>query len=193
MVIIKKMKTVSIFLGGYLCSNRYKNKKCDASSMRHKFVEKAFVNYINNIEDFNALDEFQVIAKEKIKNQNLECINNLRKEYKGLESKEKEVLKLYIDSKVDFDNYIEIKKSIEEEKTQISSTIERLNEYVDEEITIKKENIIKSLKENWELLSNSEKRQFLVNFVEKIVIVNEKKKDNRNGNAKILDVEFSKY
>ena len=110
-----------------------------------------------------------------------------------MESKEKEVLKLYIDSKVDFDNYIEIKKSIEEEKTQISSTIERLNEYVDEEITIKKENIIKSLKENWELLSNSEKRQFLVNFVEKIVIVNEKKKDNRNGNAKILDVEFSKY
>jgi len=186
----KKDKNGITIEGSYRCRNRLK-KICNASDVRHKNTEKAFREYIDNIENFNALDEVQLIIRQEIKNQNLELIDNLHKDYKKLESKEKEVLSLYINEKVDFDNYMEIKKSIDKEKKQISSTLEQIEHLVDDEITIKKENIIKSLKENWELLTNAEKRQFLISFVENIKIINEKKENQREGTVKILDIEFS--
>jgi len=178
--------------GGYRCFST-ENKKCSLG-ISHKKVEKAFIEYINNIEDFDTLDEIQVGAKEKIKNQNIELISDLKREYKKLENKEKEILGIYISGKIDFDNYIEIKTSIAKEKKEISSTLEKVEDFVDEEVIIKKEHIIKNLKENWELLSNIERRQFLINFVEKIEIT--KKEPNRKGkhsvSATILNVEFNK-
>ena len=54
---------------------------------------------------------------------------------------------------------------------------------------IQKEDIIKSLKENWEFLTNAEKRLFLLKFVDKIVIVNELQ-NSRRGIAKITDIKF---
>jgi len=179
-----------IFTGGYRCSNKIK-KTCNASDMKHKKVEKVFSEYINNIEDFNTLDEIQLAAKEEIKNKNLELINSLQKQYEKLERKEKEILRKYINGDVDFENYIYIKNSIDNEKNQTSLTSKGVESLVDEEITIKKEDIIKNLRENWELLNNAERRQFLVNFVDKITVVNELK-NARNGIVKILDVEFCK-
>ena len=47
------------------------------------------------------------------------------------------------------------------------------------------------LKENWELLNNAEKRQFIVNFIDHIEIVNEMEHRTK-GNIKIKNVEFYK-
>ena len=159
--------------------------------MLHKNVEKAFVEYIGNIADFDTLDEIQLIAKKQIKELNIEEINKLRKEIKKLEAKEKEALSFYIGGRLDFDNFMEIKTSIAKEQKNITVTLERLESYVDEEITIKKENIIKSLKENWELLDNTEKRRFLINFVDKITVINHREQGKRDGHMEICDVEFS--
>ena len=187
-----KDKNGNTIPGNYTCRNRIK-KTCDSSSISHIKAENAFIDYINKINDFDTIDEIQVAEKEKIKNQNLELINNLNKEIKKLENKEKEVLNLYINGKVDFDNYMEIKAGISKEKKQFSQTLDSIEVFADEEITIKQENIIKNLKENWELLSNIEKRQFLINFVEKIKIINERQNNQLRGIVTIQDVEFSKY
>ena len=177
----------------YRCNDySYGKEICTNSSMRHDTVEKVFIEYINNIEDFNTLDEIQLAVKKEIKNQNLEQIADLKRQLERLGRKEKEILTLYVGETIDFESYTAIKKTIEKEKQEALSLIDSFAENVDEEITIKKENIINNLKENWEHLNNTEKRQFLINFVERIEIVNNLKKGKRYGDVKILSVEFSK-
>jgi len=180
-----------ISYGGYRCYNATK-KTCDASSVRHIHVEETFISYIEKYNDFDTLDEAQLATKEHVKNQNLDLIKSLRKDYEKLERREKEQIKLYLNEEIEFEDYMSIKSTLEEEKKRISSLLETAEGFVDEELTIKRENIIKSLRENWERLTNIEKRQFLINFIRKITIVNDKPKGKHQGNIKIHDVEICK-
>jgi len=173
----------------YRCPNRL-YKKCTARDARHIKVEEAFIEYIYSIPDFDALDEVQLAMKQEIKTQNLELLSDLRKQYQKLERREKEILERYIQGNIDFDGYMLIKNGVDKEKREISNLIATTEGFVDEEITIKKENIIKDLKENWEHLSNAEKRQFIINFVERIEVVNERQEGKREGIVKVLNVEF---
>lgn len=180
-----------IWRGGYRCTN-YIKKTCKTSGMTHNNVEKAFREYIDNIEDFNMLDEIQIKEKETRKNQSYELINKLQKSLNNLENKEKEILNSYVDGKINFNSYLDVKKFIENEKEKIDNQLNSIQIVEeDEEVIINKEDIIKNLKENWDLLTNAERRQFLVNFVDKIYIVNELK-NSRRGIVKIIKVEFSK-
>jgi len=189
----KKDKNESISpIVTYYCNNRAVKKKCTASYMRQHNVEKAFIEYINNIEDFNTLDEIQLAMKQEIKTQNLELIGNLHKQLEKLDRKEKEIVNMYVQENINFDSYANIKKTIDKERKEATLLLGSIEECVDEEITIKRENIIKSLQENWELLSNTEKRMFLINFIEKIELVNEIEEGKREGKVKIIKVEFNK-
>jgi len=175
----------------YRCLNR-RYRRCTASDARHIKVEKAFIEYINGIADFNTIDEVQLAVKQEIKSKNIELLSQHKKLYEKLVRKEKEILERYVRGNVNFDGYITVKNSIDEEKRKEMNLIETIKEFVDEEITIHKENIINSLKENWEHLDKAEKRQFVINFIEKIEIVNEKEKGKREGIVKVLNVEFNK-
>ena len=174
----------------YRCSNRIK-RKCNACQVQHHNMEKAFSDYITNIEDFNTLNEVKIQERKEVNHQNLELQKDLKKQLDKLERKKKEIQNKYIQDNIDFDSYTEIKNIIEKEKKQVESTIGSIGNSVDEETTIKKENIIKNLKDNWDLLSNMQKRQFIVNFIDHIEIVNEMEHRTK-GNIKILNVEFSK-
>jgi len=175
----------------YRCTNRL-YKKCTASDARHTKVEEAFIEYINTLEEFDTLDEVQLTMKQEIKTKNLEIIGNLKKQYEKLERKAREALDKYIHGHIDFDNYMLIKTGIDKEQGQVSGMMSAVEILVDEEVTIEKENIIRSLKENWEYLSKAEKRQFIISFIEKIEIVNEKEPGKREGTVKVLNVEFNK-
>ena len=175
----------------YRCTGRVKGSGCPSRSVRQYYFEKAFVEYINNIEDFDTLDEIQLAMKQEIKDQNLELIASYKRQIEKLERKEKEILVKYIDENIDFDSYMELKKKIDREKKTLTGSIETVEVFVEEEITIKNEHIIKTLKENWEWLNDKEKRQFIINFVERIDVVNEKVKGSKLGNIKILNIEFN--
>ena len=186
----KKDKDGYSLPASYRCPNRAR-QTCTASDARHKKVEEAFIDYINNIHDFDTLDEIQLAMKQEIKEQNLELLADLKRQHDKLERRAKEALEKYIQENIDFDNYMLIKTGIDKEKGQVVRTIASIEDFVDEEITIKKENIIKDLKENWEHLSKAEKRQFIINFVEKIEVVNEREPGKREGTVKVLNVEFN--
>ena len=175
----------------YFCPNRNKGD-CTAIGVSQPKIEQAFIQYINNVEDFSELDEIQLAMKKEIKDQNLELIKDLKRQYDKLERRGKELVNSYIQGNIDIENYKLIKTGIDEEKKTVSGTIETIEAFVDEEITIKRENIIKDLKENWERLNNAEKRQFLINFIEKIEVINEKENGKREGSTRILNVEFNK-
>ena len=186
----KDEKGEDVSHASYFCPNRKKDK-CSAISVRQLKIEQAFTEYINNIKDFNTLDEIQLAMKKEIKEQNIELIKNYQKQYEKLERQEKELVNTYVQGNIDIDNYKLLKSGIDKEKKNLSITIERIESYVDEEITIKKENIIRTLKENWETLNNEEKRQFIINFISRIEIVNEKTEGKRSGVTKILNIEFN--
>ena len=180
-----------IFKSGYRCSN-YIRKTCSASNISQKSVETAFMDYIEQIEDFSAINEIQLEENRKAKDNNIKLIEKLNNQLKNLENKEKEILNSYVDNNLNFDRYIQLKDYIEDEKCKVCKQLEEVSaiEEDTEEMIIKKEDIIKNLKENWTLLTNEEKRLFLIKFVDKIMIVNEMK-NSRRGIAKITDIKFN--
>lgn len=180
-----------IFKSGYRCSN-YIRKTCSASNISQKSVETAFMDYIEQIEDFSAINEIQLEENRKAKDNNIKLIEKLNNQLKNLENKEKEILSSYVDNNLNFDRYIQLKDYIEDEKYKICKQLEEVSaiEEDTEEMIIKKEDIIKNLKENWTFLNNEEKRLFLIKFVDKIMIINEMK-NSRRGIAKITNIKFN--
>lgn len=190
----RKDKNGNIDVGrDYRCSN-YIKKTCSASNVSHKKVEQAFRDYINNIEDLSIPDEIKIAEQQERQRQNADLLNGLYKREKALEHKEKEIVKFYVSGSMELGDYMEIKKTIEKEKVNMMSKIQELEteEIEAEEQNLRKEDIIKNLRENWDLLTNLEKRQFLVNFVDKI-IVSGKKVNSRNTIVTIQDIQFSKF
>lgn len=184
----KNDKGEMIGSNSYRCSNYIKHT-CKASNVSHNRVERAFIDYINNIEDFTVIDEIEIEEKENLNNQKL---NTLYKQRDVLEHRENEILNLYISGTMDFEHYTEIKIPLEQEKMRISAEIQELenSQIEDEQEKIIKADIIKNLKENWELLTDLEKRQFIVQFIDKI-IVDGIKINQRSTAVKILDVKFN--
>lgn len=190
----RKDKNGNIDVGrDYRCSN-YIKKTCSASNVSHKKVEQAFRDYINNIEDLSIPDEIKIAEQQERQRQNADLLNGLYKQEKALEHKEKEIVKFYVSGSMELGDYMEIKKTIEKEKVNMMSKIQELEtEGIEaEEQNLRKEDIIKNLRENWDLLTNLEKRQFLVNFVDKI-IVSGKKVNSKNTIVTIQDIQFSKF
>lgn len=174
----------SLFLG-YRCINREK-KLCPALGMSHRKVEAAFLAYIENLED---LDDFSEIKLEDNSKDNTE-LNLNKKMLLQKNSKLKEVMKLFIDSRIEFNEYQEMKNSLEEEIKKLQIEIKKLeNNLNNKEEKFDKKNISRNIKEHWQYLTNSEKREFLINFVEEIIIVN-KDRDKKNGKLTILDMKF---
>lgn len=176
----------------YRCSN-YRKKLCTTSSVSQKKLEKAFREYIDHIEELTALDEIQTTKQEDLKKQRLKTLDGLYQQKKNIERKEKEIVNGYVVGSVELDDYLKIKKAIESEKNNLLNKIEELEQEntTEETATIQKEDIIKSIRENWDLLTNAERRQFLVNFVDKIMVSTEKI-NSRNSVVKIENIQFHK-
>ncbi len=172
----------------YYCPCNYL-KVCDEPSINHNKVEKAFVEYINNIEDFKLNNDFQIEEQENKRKEYLQNKHTYELQLNTLEKKQKEIMNLYVKGDIDFENYRSMKELIDIDKNKIIEELEKINAELNKKIVIQKEDIILNLRENWELLNNVEKRQFLYKFINKIVIVNEKKA--KQYFTKILDVEFN--
>ena len=174
---------------GYKC--KYKTyKTCDASSMSHAKLEQAFLDYISRINTFSEADSLELQKQEQEKQQNEQLIQAYQEKLRQFERKEKEMLHLYVNNDIDFDTYKAMRKEIGKDRASIQADLARLDIPEEAEPTIKRENIITQLKENWQWLSNAEKRQFLVRFVKVIYAVNEIPEGEMFGNVKVVDVEF---
>jgi len=174
---------------GYKCANRT-YKTCDASSMSHAKLEQAFLEYINRINEFSEADRLELQKQEQEKQKNDQLIQGYQEKLRQFERKEKEMLHLYVNNDIDFDTYQAMRKEIAKDRASIHADLSRLDIPEESEPTIKRENIITQLKENWEWLSSADKRQFLVRFVKRIYVVNEIPEGKTFGNVKIVRVEF---
>jgi len=170
--------------GSYLCRNKT-FRVCTACSVSHKKVEKAFKEYIENIGDL----EIDIQLEERKKQENLAQIEAYTAKYRHMEAREHEALTHYVDGKLEFDDYREVKRLVDKEKTAIRAELERL-EVPQDEPKINKADIIRCFRTNWALLSTTERRQFLVKFVEKILVSTQKADGEHYVAVDILDVVF---
>ena len=186
--IYKKLKdgTQSV-TGSYRCANKTFGV-CAASSVSHRKLEVAFEEYIQQIGDMDVSDEINLEAQKK--EMNLAQIKAYQDKLRQLETKEREAMALYVDNEMDFDSYREIKKMLDKQKAAIVAELAKLQEVSEEEPAINRTDIINDLRENWALLSPSERRQFLLKFVKQITISTEKELGQHYTPVKILGVDF---
>ena len=154
--------------------------------MSHRKVEESFLEYIENLED---LDDFSDIKLDYNSKDNVELDLN-KKMLLQTDYKLKEIMNLFVDSRIEFNEYQDMKSSLEKEINKLELEIKKLENNLNiKEEKFNKNTISRKIKEHWQYLTNSEKREFLTNFVEEIIIVN-KDRDKKNGKLTILDMKF---
>jgi len=177
------------YVGGYRCRNR-DAKACDASGMSQRKADKAFQEYIDQISDFHVTDKIQLQEQEQTRQNQLEQITAYQERLRQLDGREREILNKYVDNEIEFDEYTAMKNRIRKDKKFVQAELDKLQIPEPDKATIRREDIVSDLKKNWQHLSMTEKRQFLLRFVQKIVIVHEKEAGEHYGTVKVLDVVF---
>ncbi len=179
----KKDGTKMVF-NSYRCINREK-KLCICLGMSHSKVEKAFMNYINNIEALTEIDKVEI----KENDAEIEELKTLKKFLGQTSAKKKEVMDLFMINKI-------TDKQLKYMTDELNKKSQRLKEEIDrlEKVILPKQNkdnvkIPKTIKEHWKYLSNKEKFDFLTNFIEEIVVVN-KDRDKVKGKVEIINIKF---
>lgn len=179
------------FTGHYECSNTVAGE-CNASSMSAKKLEQAFWEYAARIADFETDRTVYHYEQEQENQESQVLIAAYEEKLRQLEAKAHEALNFYVNNAFSIDEYLRLKNRIDDDKQIVCAELERLRVET-EEICDNKIEIAKSFHENWERLSCSEKRTFLMQFIEKIFVENEKTgeyKDRIKRNVKVFDVVF---
>jgi site-specific DNA recombinase len=175
----------------FICTKR-KVKICNAISVTARKVEKALIEYFSQIEDVFVQEGAEAERQEQERRDNEAKIQALRDKLRRLNSKEKDIMSLFINDNIDFDSYRNMKMKLDSDRDIVRTELEKLAVDVDGEqaSTISREDIITDFRENWQNLMNTEKRFFLTNFIKKIVVRNEPIENSRYGNTGVTHVEF---
>jgi len=179
----------------YKCSNRihYAEPPCECPNIIHHKVEKVFTEYIEKINDFVSIDNIDIESTQDTSKHRdeLEYIATCEKKLRSLQNGKKRVMEQYVNEEITFEEYREMLTISNEKGAVLENEIQKLTLEIstDEENRISHDDVILSLKENWEYLSNKEKMIFLQRFIEKIVVKVEKV-NARVSMATIKHIEF---
>jgi len=181
-------KDKKTYKAGYRCPNIYKGL-CNTSRFSHEKMEGAFNEYIDNIEDITAKPED--LQQEKDKQESINAL--LREEYEGaitkLMKREKELQSLYINERISFEDYEEMISTIRTEKNTYADQIINLPEEPANEEQLAIDDIVTNFRDNWKALNNSEKQQFVHNYIEQVTAYSKKEEGHQ---VKVLKVAFNK-
>jgi len=164
---------------------------CDLSDVGQPRIEQAFIEYAQKVADFEE-NEIQLEEQKQQKDKSQELIQIYHEKLNQLKLREKEILDLYIDGSIDFGRYREIKERIDKDKEEIHLELEKLSiPENDSKPEFSKEDFTLAFKENWEHLTNIEKRQFLMKFVKRIHFTSQKVENKRFNIITVNNVELA--
>jgi len=175
--------------GGYKCPNKDRGL-CNCGRFAQTKVESAFQEYMAGIPDLTVADETMLEEKSR-----QDSINGLiREEYESaidkLEKKEKDVMTLYLQDRISFEDYQRMLGVLVSEKAEYLERLENIPTEPDEDIILTREEIMTSFRDNWTALTNDEKLQFLQDYIERITARSEKGPDQCHNLVKVLKVKF---
>ena len=178
--------------GNYECSNNYVGV-CKASSVSGIKLEKAFCEYIERVVELEGNNTAYIYEQEQKRQEAQALITTYNEKLRQLEAKGREALDSYVSNIFTVEEYRNVKKRLDNDKQTIIAELEQLSVET-EEVADNQVEIAKTVHANWKQFSNSEKRMFLMQFVEKVVVENEKIGLNKKGNiqrkVRIDDVVF---
>ncbi|GLC80421.1 recombinase family protein [Lacrimispora brassicae] len=184
-------------LNAYRCPNKLLGS-CVAKQVSHKKIEDKFKEYIYEM-DFDKYDIQELDSNTYSEEQDniLELLEQYENELDRLNNKTKDLKEKLIADLISFEEFRDLKNVCDLEIKNIEQLIDELPiKKIDnnDELTLTTENIILNLKENWELLTDEEKQNFLVTFIDKIHIINRVNKDSNTteGLLEILGIDFLK-
>jgi len=181
----------------YRCVNKlhYQSTPCKCPDVNHTRVEKAFAEYIGQINDFASVQDIdvQIQLQASKKQEQLEYISSCENKLKSLQNRKKRVMEQYVNEDITFEEYRELlevsNKKCEAMESEIQKLIAELP--TEQDNSISNEDIILNLKENWSFLNNKERMIFLQRFVRKIVML-VVKTGARSSILTIKEVEFNR-
>lgn len=183
---IRKDGTRNIF-NAYRCVNQEK-RICTAKYISHTKVENAFIEYLtNNVSEFDSIDD--VAVEEDV---DLEEIKDIKKLLTNKKAKQKEIMDLFMAEKLDYNQFKYMSEKLDNIIKTNETRLSRLEQDHSNKPNINKAEISRYIVDHWKLLTDSEKLNFLNEFVESITIVN-RDTNKHNGKAEILDVKFYDY
>lgn len=152
----------------YRCRARDRGVCKEPTSLSEKQLEKAFLKYIGNYKFEKEIKEINIEAEE---NPVQLKIKEIKTELNSIENKKKKFQYAWVNEVL---NYEDFKKRMEElnnlEKT-LENDLMKLNANNSDRETLTEEEIkevISDIKDNWNELNNSEKKQFLQSSVKSI-------------------------
>jgi len=174
---------------GYRCPNKARGL-CSTARFAHPKVESAFQEYMAGIPDITVADE--ISADEASKRGS---INNLiREEFESaiakVAKKEKDVMALYLKDRISFEDYERMLEVLVSEKADYMERLENIPTDPDEDIILTREEIMTNFRDNWMILTNAEKLQFLHDYIERITAVSHAPEGKVHGMVKVLKVKF---
>jgi len=187
----KTMKTgeVASYLVNYICIKAMKGI-CHAKYMSHNKMERAFEEYIANIEDLTEIENFDLTEDEVPDDfEEKSIISNLEK----LNAKSKEISELFVFEKIDFESYKVMLDIHNEKKKALELKLNILIDMKSKPIAVNKSEIVRNIKTHWDYLDKKERLEFLQTFVGRIVV---RKVDNgryHDGDIIIEKIEFNEF
>jgi len=175
-----------VIFSAYRCPNVSKGL-CITSRISHKKVEHAFEEYMDDIEDFTVTPN--ILPEEQNKQESINAL--LREEWESaiakLTKREKELMNLYIQEKISFEDYEQMITITRNEKNKHADQIINMPTEPAEEIQLVVDDIVTNFRDNWKALTKSEKMQFLYNYIEQITASSKKEEGYQ---VKVLNVKF---
>ena len=177
---------VSYVNGYYKCPNTERGLCTNATFSQIK-LDNSFQDYIADI-NINMADD-DTMSLEKSKQESINAL--IREEYENaivkIDKKEKDVMKLYINERITFEQYEKMLQLLSTEKNGYIEQLNNMPTEPSEDILLSRADIITNFRENWNLLTKSEKLEFLQNYIEKITAVSKK---DEGYKVKVLKVNF---
>jgi len=155
---------------GYRCKNAMLRRCNNNPNISHPKLERAFVDYIAQIEDCSKEAGDNIPAKP-IPFDHAQEIEALTTEIGRLEKKDSEIMGLYVASTVDFNTYQSMVKLSAQQRSELESRLNLLKSAEDTQtIHYTSADIVTNICENWQALSNEQRLQFMQKFVAKMVV-----------------------
>jgi len=167
----------------YACPSR-RHGECSCRGFSQNKMEKAFQSYFASLKNFPKEESIALEEKPpKEEDQRASLEKKIAQNNKRLE----DIRLLFTQDKLSFEEYREFSSTLNKQAKQLQ---EDLAQFVpapkEEEIDLADiQGIITNLRTNWVNLTNAEKKQFLMMFVESIHVRNE------DGTVRITEIKFN--
>ena len=157
------------YYGGYKCNGVLKHT-CSSGRISHGKVELAFREYLGKINDFSVTMETEpTVAKSAA-----EIKSGCETALSALLTKERGVMKLYLADGISFEEYAQMQAMIKADRNAYAEKIAGLESTRDtREIVLGKDDIIRNVQANWELMTNLERMQFLERNIQAVYVESE--------------------